>query len=127
MRFHAPGEVVERTGLSIDTLRYYERIGLLGPVERTAGGRRRFSEAQVGWLQVLRCLRETGMSIADIADFARLARRGSDSTSECIAVLESHDARVEEQIAQLRERRSQLRKKIDYYRAGAPVEPAVSR
>lgn len=72
--FYSPGQTAEKTGFSIDTLRYYERIGLLGEIDRTAAGRRRFSEDDIGWLGMLRCLRETGMPIADMLRFSELAQ-----------------------------------------------------
>jgi len=72
----SPGQVAERSGFSLDTLRYYERIGLLNRLERTSSGHRRFGEDDLEWLEVLRCLRETGMPIAQMRRYAELARGG---------------------------------------------------
>jgi MerR family transcriptional regulator, aldehyde-responsive regulator len=58
-----PAAMAERTGVSIDTLRYYEREGLLADVARAGSGHRRYSEDDVLGVEVLRCLRDTGMSI----------------------------------------------------------------
>ena len=66
MTSYAPAEASERTGLSLDTLRYYERLGLFGPVERTAGGRRIYNDTDVAWLQLLICLRHAGLGITDL-------------------------------------------------------------
>jgi DNA-binding transcriptional MerR regulator len=70
---YSPGEVAEKAGFSIDTLRYYERVGLLAHIDRTAGGRRAFTD-DVEWLGTLRCLRDTGMPIARMPEYARLTR-----------------------------------------------------
>ena len=53
----SPGQVAQRSGFTLDTLRYYERIGLLSPLERSASGHRMFGEDDLEWLEVLRCLR----------------------------------------------------------------------
>jgi DNA-binding transcriptional MerR regulator len=120
-----PGEVAERTGFSLDTLRYYERIGLLHEVDRTAGGQRRFTEYDVLWLLMLRCLRKTGMPIAQMLRFAELARGSDDTVAERLTLLEAHDRRIEEQIAGLRAHQKQIRQKIAIYRAKRWVpEPA---
>ncbi|MDH2427570.1 MerR family transcriptional regulator [Sphaerisporangium sp. TRM90804] len=116
MTVYTPGQVAEETGFSLDTLRYYERIGLLEPVERNAAGQRRFSEEDVGWLGMVRCLRDTGMPIAAMLRFAQLVRSGDHTVADRIGVLESHDAAIEAQITLLRERQRAIQRKIQYYR-----------
>lgn len=54
------------TELTVDTIRYYDKIGILGPLARTGTGARDFVEGDLGWLRILRCLRETGMTMADL-------------------------------------------------------------
>ncbi|GID96178.1 MerR family transcriptional regulator [Amorphoplanes digitatis] len=116
MSRYTPGEVAQRTGLSLDTLRYYERIGLLDGVDRTPAGRREYSDDDLGWLEILRCLRETGMPIQQMRRYADLCR--DDGTiAERIALLEQHDNSVRDQIAMLQSQRAHLRGKIDYYRS----------
>lgn len=116
MSTYTPGQVVEKTGFSLDTLRYYERIGLLDGVSRTRGGRRQYGEDDLGWLEILRCLRDTGMPIARMREYAELAR--DDTTlAERIALLEEHDREVEERIATLARQRDHIRDKIAYYRS----------
>ncbi len=61
---YSPREVADKTGFSLDTLRYYEKIGLLVSIARSSGGWRVFTEDDVAWLGILQCLRETGMPIA---------------------------------------------------------------
>lgn len=113
---YTPGQVAEETGFSLDTLRYYERIGLLGRVRRNAAGQRRFTEEDLGWLGMLRCLRDTGMPIAEMLRFAELTRAGDHTIPDRVALLEEHDRNVERQIATLRERQAAIRHKIEYYR-----------
>lgn len=117
MPFYSPGQVAERTGFTLDTLRYYERIGLLGEIDRTAGGRRRFTETDVGWLMMVRCLRDTGMPLTRVHRFLELCRAGDDTIPERLDVLEEHDQRIEDQIAKLREHQAQVQAKIRFYRS----------
>jgi len=114
---YTPAEVVEETGFSLDTLRYYEKIGLLDRVERNAAGQRRFSQQDVGWLGTIRCLRDTGMPIAEMLRFAELVRAGDHTMADRIRLLEEHDRRVESQIDNLAERKRYIRDKISYYRS----------
>src|SRR5690606_11592285 len=117
MTVYTPAEVVEETGFTLDTLRYYEKIGLLERVERNAAGQRRFTEQDVGWFGMLRCLRDTGMPIAQMLRFAELTRAGDHTIPDRIKLLEDHDRRVESQIDTLLERKRYLRNKISYYRS----------
>ncbi|MER5326097.1 MerR family transcriptional regulator [Streptosporangium roseum] len=114
---YTPGQVVEETGFSLDTLRYYERIGLLAPVGRNAAGQRRFTQDDVGWLGTIRCLRDTGMPIAEMLRFADLVRQGDHTIRDRIELLEAHDRRVEAQVDNLREKQTAVQNKINYYRS----------
>jgi DNA-binding transcriptional MerR regulator len=116
MQSYAPGEVAEKTGFTLDTLRYYERIGLLDSIRRTAGGKRVFTDDDLGWLGILRCLRDTGMPIARMRRYAELSRGGDETMPDRLALLEEHDQAVERQIAQLRAQQAHIREKIEYYR-----------
>jgi len=119
---YSPGQTAERSGFSLDTLRYYERIGLLDPVERTSSGHRRFDEDDLEWLEVLRCLRDTGMPIAQMCRYAELARGGEATFAERLGLLTEHDAAVQERIAVLQAQREHLQEKIGWYRRH--MEPA---
>lgn len=122
MRTYTPGQVVEKTGFSLDTLRYYERIGLLDGVERTPGGRRQYGDDDIGWLEILRCLRQTGMPIARMREFAELCR-DDETIADRIALLEEHDDEVEQRIAELQAQRDHIRGKISYYRSVLAADP----
>ncbi|NJC72832.1 MerR family transcriptional regulator [Planosporangium thailandense] len=119
MGSYAPGEAAERSGFSLDTLRYYERIGLLTSVRRTAGGQRVFTDDDLSWLGILRCLRDTGMPIARMCRYAELSRGGEETMPERLALLAEHDRAVERQIARLRAQQEHIREKIRYYRTHA--------
>ena len=69
-------EVAEQTGLSAHTLRYYERAGLLLPIERAPSGHRRYSDGDVKAIQFLTKLRSAGMPVADIQRYVELAQLG---------------------------------------------------
>ncbi|GII62040.1 MerR family transcriptional regulator [Sphaerisporangium krabiense] len=137
MSVYTPGQVAEETGFSLDTLRYYERIGLLEPIERNSAGQRRFNDSHLSWLTMVRCLRTTGMPIAEMVRFAQLVRGGDETITDRIALLEAHDREVEAQIAELKEKQAAIQRKIGYYRdvlalaANTPVcdgaAPAPSR
>jgi DNA-binding transcriptional MerR regulator len=116
MTTYTPGQAAEKTGFTLDTLRYYERIGLLDGVARTSGGRRQYCDDDLGWIEMLRCLRDTGMPIARMREFAELTR-DERTVAARIALLEEHDREVEERLATLNDQRAHLRSKIAYYRS----------
>jgi DNA-binding transcriptional MerR regulator len=110
-----PGEAAERSGFTIDTLRYYERIGLIDGIGRAPGGQRRFRDDDLEWLGVLRCLRETGMPIARMRRYAELTRGGQETLAERQRLLIEHDEQVGARIAELNAQREHLREKIAWY------------
>jgi DNA-binding transcriptional MerR regulator len=116
MMLYSPREAVQKTGFTIDTLRYYERIGLLDGIDRNASGQRVFTDDDLAWLEVLRCLRDTGMPIARMQRYAELARGGEETFSERVELLEEHDRDIEGKIAALRAEQSRIKDKISWYR-----------
>ncbi|WP_028709498.1 MerR family transcriptional regulator [Propionicicella superfundia] len=104
------------TGVTAHTLRYYERAELIRPVARDSGGRRRYSAADVEWVAFLLRLRETGMPIAQMRDYAVLREQGPVTTEPRLRLLEAHQAGLREQIARLRTHEQALTKKITTYR-----------
>jgi DNA-binding transcriptional MerR regulator len=121
MTAYTPAQVVEETGLSIDTLRYYEKIGLLDPVGRDAAGRRRFTDQHLEQLSVARCLRESGMPVADVARYADLVRAGDHTIGERVELLREHGRRVQAQIESLREQQRYIERKVAYYQSVRPA------
>lgn len=115
MQTYSPAQAAERSGFSIDTLRYYEREGILAPVARTPGGQRVYDDANLGMLEFLRCLRDTGMPIERLRRYGMLCQ-DPDTVPQRIDLLEEHAAAVEAQIAQLRRYRERLDEKLAWYR-----------
>lgn len=113
--------VASSTGLSAHTLRYYERIGLIRDVSRDLGGRRRYTQADMVWLQFLMRLRQTGMSIADMLRYAELRREGDSTHAERGLMMETHLARVQGEIAHLQELAGFVADKVRWYRDTASI------
>ena len=113
----SPGQAAEQSGFSLDTLRYYERIGLLDDIDRAPSGHRRFRDEDLEWLGVLRCLRDTGMPIAQMCRYAELARGGQPTLTDRLTLLIEHDTCVRERIAALQAAQAHLQEKINWYRA----------
>ncbi len=108
-------QVADRTGLSEYTLRYYENIGLIETVNRAENGHRRYSIDDVGWIEFLKCLRATGMPVAQMLKYAELARSGQNTIADRLALLEDHRAAVLAEIDELQKFVAVLDHKIDYY------------
>lgn len=114
------GEVAARTGLSIDTLRWYEREGLLDQVPRDPAGRRRFGGPDLQRLVMLIRLRATGMPVAEMKRYAELQRGGPATDLDRALLLGAHRDRVIAHIADLQGNLELINRKINSYR-GAPV------
>lgn len=112
---YTPAETAARSGFSIDTLRYYEREGILPAVPRTAGGHRVYTDAEFGLLEFLKCLRETGMPVERLRRYGQLCR-DDDTISERIALLEEHAETVERQLAEVLAQQRRLQEKLTWYR-----------
>jgi len=94
-------EVAQQTGLSRDTLRYYEKAGLIEAVNRSSAGQRRYATTDLDWLAFLMRLRATGMSIADMQRFADLRRQGSSSVTDRLDLFTGHRDAVQRRVADL--------------------------
>jgi DNA-binding transcriptional MerR regulator len=110
-------EAARRTGVSVHTLRYYERAGLVvTAVDRTAGGRRRYHQLDLDWIVICTRLRATGMPIRTIRRYAELVSAGPGNEQERLALLEAHRAEVTARLARTRENLKLIDHKIDVYR-----------
>ena len=107
--------VVQRTGLSAYTLRYYERIGLIRSIPRANGGQRFYRAMDLAWIDFLLRLRGTGMSIQQMQQFAQLRSQGDSSVAQRKEMLEQHALAVSQDIAQLQQSLEVLQDKIKYY------------
>ena len=106
----------EASGLSVDTLRYYEREGLvLSKPDRSASGQRRYTESDMRWIGSLVMLRKTGMPIRDVRAFVALYRK-EGSEPERMAILTAHRERVLADLREVEGHLAAIERKIDFYR-----------
>jgi DNA-binding transcriptional MerR regulator len=118
-------EAARRTGVSVHTLRYYERAGLVvTTVDRTAGGWRRYHQLDVDWIVVCTKLRATGMPIKTIRRYAQLVSAGPGNEQERLALMEAHRADVTAKLAEVQENLKIIDHKIDVYRGRLAVGDA---
>ena len=108
-------EAATRTGLSEHTLRYYERIGLITPVQRASNGHRRYSEEDIGWIHFVKRLRSAGMPISTVQHYVELQRQGGATLAARLELLEAHRRAVQQQIQELTEHLAVIEYKIQYY------------
>jgi len=108
-------EVAKATMLTPHTLRYYERIGLIHPIQREENTRRHYTADDVGWIEFILKLRATGMSIKDMQRYAELQRQGDETLPERVEMLKSLRDSVEARIEELNEHLKLVHYKIDYY------------
>jgi DNA-binding transcriptional MerR regulator len=109
-------EVAERTGLTRHTLRYYERDGLmLGVGRAAASGHRRYSERDLGWIELITKLRATGMPIREVRRYAELVRAGDGNEDERLTLLRAHRERVSAQLDTMVAYLDAIDMKIGYY------------
>jgi DNA-binding transcriptional MerR regulator len=110
-------DAARRTGVSVHTLRYYERAGLVvTDVDRTAGGRRRYRKRDLDWIKICTKLRATGMPIKLIRRYAELVLAGHGNERERLELMEAHRADVLAHLAELQENLELIDHKIDVYR-----------
>ena len=108
-------QVSDKTGLSAHTIRYYERIGLISPVNRAANGHRRYFENDLSWLDFLKCLRGTGMPISEMQRYVDLQRQGDFTIPDRVQLLKVHRRRIQSQIQDLNELLKRVEGKIGFY------------
>ena len=99
-------EASKKYDISVDTLRYYERIGLIPPVPRTSGGVRDYDEVSCGWIELMKCMRAAGVQIEALIRYVALFRQGEGT-------LEARRALLEEQREQLFARMADMQKSLD--------------
>lgn len=119
-------QVAQQTGLSIDTLQYYERIRLIEPVRRAANGQRQYRQADLDWISLIMRLRETGMPLAQINYFAQLRRQGPQTITERRLILEDHQCLLAQQMQQLVQHMEALTEEIVCYKKREEILAASS-
>ncbi|WP_033166645.1 MerR family transcriptional regulator [Clostridium sp. KNHs205] len=109
-------QVSARTGLSIYTLRYYDKEGLLPLVKRTPTGIRKFSEDDISWIGLICCLKNSGMSIEKIKEFMNLCLKGEETVEPRKDILLLHKQHILEQMKELQNSLETVNYKIDHYK-----------
>lgn len=103
-------EVSQKYNISSDTLRYYDRVGMIPPVTRTAGGIRDYGESDLGWVELALCMRGAGLPVEAMIEYVKLCQQG-DSTIEARMLL------LKEQMETLLEQKAQIEstiKRLDF-------------
>jgi DNA-binding transcriptional MerR regulator len=108
-------EVSERTGISIDALRWYEKEGLIPDVERGPDGRRRYTPMILRWVRTVQALRRTGMPVAEVREFVHAGPDTLERHQYRLSLLERQSAAIDAQMAQLQEDREVIRAKVSSY------------
>jgi len=108
-------EVSEKFGLTQDTLRYYERIGLIPPVKRKTSGIREYDDCSCGWIEFIHCMRKAGIPVEVLVEYVQMYQQGSETKEARKELLRGEYRRLEERIAELQAVRDRLACKIENY------------
>ena len=108
-------QVSEEKCISADTLRYYERIGLIPPVNRTKGGIRDYTEEDLKWVDFTICMRNAGLSIESLIEYIRLSSEGEATVFERRKLLIEESELLTKEIAEMQECLERLQGKIKKY------------
>ncbi|WP_400260304.1 stress response transcriptional regulator NmlR [Streptococcus mutans] len=103
------------TDVSADTIRYYERIGLLPRITRTNSGVRDFTEREIGILEFVRCFRKAGMSVEALIEYISLLEEGEGTERERLRLLTEQRDEMDDRIYELNQARERLNYKIENY------------
>ena len=109
-------KAAKMSGLSAHTLRYYDDLGLFPFLQRTEGEKRLFSDADMQWVQLIECLRNTGMSIAEVKHYVELCLAGDETIEERLKIVKKQEEIMKEQIREMRKHLKLLQFKKDYYK-----------
>lgn len=108
-------QVVDRLDLSAYTIRYYEKEGLLPAVSRDENGNRVFNDNDIEWIMLIRCLRDTGMSVSEIKRYVELCMEGDNTVEIRRQMIEQHKQTVEQKIEQMKIYLKKINKKLSCY------------
>lgn len=108
-------ETAKVYGLTADTLRYYERAGLIPPVGRTPGGVRDYRPGDLRWVEFIKCMRDAGVSVEALVEYVALFRQGKASVARRKEILERQRSEIAGRIEALQETLARLDKKLDGY------------
>ena len=108
-------EVSKQFDISADTLRYYERIGLIPPVPRTAGGIRDYDEASCKWIELMKHLRAAGVQIEALVEYTALVQQGDETQAQRKNLLMEQRKQLEARIAEMQQSLERLDKRLEWY------------
>lgn len=109
-------EVSQKYDITADTLRYYERIGVIPQVKRTAGGIRDYTEESCGWIELAKCMRSAGMPIEALIEYCGLAQQGDSTISARRELLEEERKKLVKKFEDMRATIERLDYKINLYK-----------
>ncbi len=108
-------EVSKQLGLSIDTLRYYERIGLIPPVNRDKNGYRNYTEQDLIWIDFIKVMRESGISVEALIEYVKLFQQGENTAKARKHILIEQREFLTEKVNKLQKVLQRLDNKIEVY------------
>ena len=108
-------EVSKKYDISQDTLRYYERIGMIPHVNRTTSGLRDYTESDCGWVELAKCMRSAGLPIEAMIEYVKLSKQGDNTIQERLQLLEKQKVRLIEQREAIDNMLERLNFKISRY------------
>lgn len=108
-------EVSKKYDISQDTLRYYERIGLIPAVNRTKGGMRDYSEQSCGWIELAKCMRSAGIPIEALIEYCALTQQGDQTIVARKELLVEERTKLLEKMEDMKKTLDKLNYKIDIY------------
>ena len=109
------GEMAKHLDIAASTLRYYDKEGLLPFLERSSGGMRMFKDEDLAWLEIIECLKKTGMPIKDIKHFIDCCMEGDSRIDERLSIIESQRNAVIKQMKEMQDMLDMLNYKCWYY------------
>ncbi len=108
-------EVSKRYGISQDTLRYYEQIGVIPPVHRTKSGLRDYTDEDCGWVELAGCMRGAGLPLPVLAEYVRLSRQGDETIPDRRNLLLEQKEQLNVQLQAIQKTMERLEYKISCY------------
>ena len=108
-------EVAEKYDISADTLRYYERVGMIPKVTRRPNGIRDYQESDLGWVELAICMRSAGLPIEVMIEYVKLYQEGDETFEARLQLLSEEREKLEEQEAQIESAINRLNHKISKY------------
>ena len=112
-------EVSEKYEISQDTLRYYERVGMIPPVTRTASGIRDYQESDLGWVELAKCMRSAGLPVEAMIEYVKLTQEGDATIPARLQLLKEQRESLLEQKEKINATLEHLNYKIGRYELAA--------